>query len=72
MVIWPEFHMRQFRDDNHREDAPFFTNIDLLDKMTSLTQWSSEKNIFGEKSRRVKILLVHIGDNGDLAAVLLF
>ena len=24
MVIWPEFCMRQHRDDDHREDAPHF------------------------------------------------
>ena len=24
MLIWPEFRMRQFRDDNHREGAPHF------------------------------------------------
>ena len=24
MVIWPEFRMWQYRDDNHQEDAPHF------------------------------------------------
>ena len=24
MVITPEFHMGQYRDDDHREDAPHF------------------------------------------------
>ena len=25
MVIWSEFRMRQYRDDDHQEDAPHFS-----------------------------------------------
>ena len=33
MIIWSEFRMVQYRDDDHREDAPHFSwsNFDALD-----------------------------------------
>ena len=30
MVIWSELRMGQYRDGNHREDAPHFTHYMLL------------------------------------------
>ena len=30
MIIWSEFRMRQYRSDDHREDAPLFISIDIL------------------------------------------
>ena len=46
-VIWPEFRMGQYRDDNHQEDAPHFIKmkrnvrtiwkkLDLIDFIQSL------------------------------------
>ena len=30
MVIWSEFRMGQDRDDDHREDAPHFINLEKI------------------------------------------
>ena len=30
MVIWSEFRMWQYRDHDHREDAPHFTIVAIL------------------------------------------
>ena len=36
MVIWSEFHMRQHRDDDHREYQPHFRKVpDISDRLTS-------------------------------------
>ena len=29
MVIWPEFHMGQYRDEDHREEALNFNSMNL-------------------------------------------
>ena len=47
IVIWPEFRMRQYRDDDHREDAPHFINgiIGKNIKMYSISmQMINDKN----------------------------
>ena len=30
MVIWSEFRIRQYRDDDHREDAPHFNKQSVM------------------------------------------
>ena len=34
VVIWSEFRMGQDRDDDHREDAPHFTNFYSVVRIT--------------------------------------
>ena len=55
MVVWSEFHMRQHRDDNNREDAPDFTSI-------SKTFWqgsnhTSKNSSFSLNEKRARVLM---------------
>ena len=31
MVIWSEFRMGQYRDDDHHEDAPYFKRVTVIE-----------------------------------------
>ena len=42
MVIWPEFRMGQYRDDDHRDHAPLFIS------------WLENKIIFGSYDRETE------------------
>ena len=36
VIIWSEFRLGKYRDDNHREDAPHFTSKYLKDEKLDL------------------------------------
>ena len=37
MVIWPEFHTGQYRDGDHREDAPHFNFLETPESVNEPT-----------------------------------
>ena len=54
MVIWSEFRIKQYRDADHREDAPHFTQLSPRNRYSQ--EWRFPKKIFpGELLIQVKL-----------------